>query len=205
MVFAELGVKLGAARMVEYAQRFGFGTRFDIGLPLEASRLAPDPKTLNSPNAIAATAYGQADVQATPLQMALVAAVVARGGQLANPYLVASANDHETGKAVWTYQPPAPKTVLSAQSNEELRQMMLTSVASGWAKGAAIPGYTVGGKTGTAETGKGTSHSWYIGFAGKDPNRPQYAVAAMVEEGGEGTRVALPLARQVLVAALGAK
>ena len=60
----------------------------------------------------------------------------------------------------------------------------------------------VGGKTGTAETGQGTSHSWFIGFAGKDPNKPQYAIAALVEEGGEGTRVALPLAKKVLQAAL---
>lgn len=205
VVFAELGVKLGAARMVEYAQRFGFGTRFDIGLPVEASRLTGDPATLNSPNAIAATAYGQAEVQATPLQMALVAATVAHGGMLPQPYMVASIKDHDTGQAVWSYQPPAPRLVVAPQTNDDLKQMMLTSVQSGWAKGAAIPGFTVGGKTGTAETGRGTSHSWFIGWAGKDPNRPQYAIAAMVEEGGEGTRVALPMARTVLVGALGAK
>src|SRR5207248_7661024 len=92
-------------------------------------------------------------------------------------------------------QPHTLKSVLSPQSDGDLKQMMLTSVQSGWAKGAAIPGFTVGGKTGTAETGKGTAHSWFIGFAGKDPNHPQFAIVAMVEEGGEGTRVALPMAR----------
>ena len=83
--------------------------------------------------------------------------------------------------------------------------MMLELTKSGWANGAAIPGATVGGKTGTAETGRGTSHSWFIGFAGKDPNKPQYAIAVLVEEGGEGTRVALPMAKKVLVAALAKK
>jgi peptidoglycan glycosyltransferase len=205
VVFAQLGVKLGPSRMIEYAQRFGFGTRFDIGLPVEASRLAPDPNTLNGLNALAATAYGQAQVQSTPLQMALVAATVAHAGQLPAPYLVAAVKDHDTGKDIWRFQPHALQTVMSAQTGGELQQMMLTSVKTGYASGAAIPGFTVGGKTGTAETGKGTSHSWFIGYAGKDPNRPSYAIAAMVEEGGEGTRVALPLARKVLVAALGAK
>ena len=206
VVFAELGVRLGADRLIDYANRFGFGTRYDIGVPVEASSLAPDPNTLKkSLNAQAATAYGQAEVQASPLQMALVAATVGRGGELPAPYMVQSVTDPETGKPIVTAQPRSLGRVLSPKSNEDLRQMMLTSVQSGWAKAAAIPGYTVGGKTGTAETGRGTAHSWFIGFAGKDPNHPQYAIAALVEEGGEGTRVALPLARKVLVAALGAK
>ncbi len=205
VVFAQLGVQAGRDRMIEYAQRFGFGTAYDIGLPVEASRLSPDLDTLKSLNALAATAYGQAEVQATPLEMALIAATVARGGELPAPYLVASIKDHETGQTLVNAQPHTLKSVLSAQTDADLKQMMLTSVQSGWAKGAAIAGFTVGGKTGTAETGKGTSHSWFIGFAGKDPNHPQYAIAAMVEEGGEGTRVALPLARTVLAAALGAR
>jgi peptidoglycan glycosyltransferase len=137
--------------------------------------------------------------------MALVAATVGRGGELPAPYIVASVTDPETGKPITTGQPRSLGSALSSKSNEGLRQMMLTSVQSGWAKAAGIPGFTVGGKTGTAETGRGTAHSWFIGFAGKDPNHPQYAVAALVEEGGEGTRVALPLARTVLAAALGAK
>jgi peptidoglycan glycosyltransferase len=114
-------------------------------------------------------------------------------------------NDHETGAEIWRFEPRALQRVVSPQTNEALRQMMITSVQTGWAREAAIPGATVGGKTGTAETGRDTAHSWFIGFAGKDPNKPQFAIAAMVEDGGEGTRVALPMARQVLVAALGAQ
>lgn len=207
VVYAELSVKLGANRMVEYGQRFGFGTRYDIGLPLEASRLSSDNARLQTdPNLLAATGYGQGEMQATPLEMALVAATVAHGGELPAPYLVQSVNDHDTGKPVWQFQPHTLKQVLSPTGNASLRQMMLTSIESGWANKAAIPGAIVGGKTGTAETGKpGVSHSWFIGFAGTDINKPQYAICAMVEEGGEGTRVALPLARTVMLAALGKK
>ena len=174
-------------------------------MPVDVSTLAPDPNNLKDLNALAATAYGQAQVQATPLQMALIAATVAHGGQLPAPYIAASVKDPDSGKSIWDFQPHNLQTVMSPQTDADLKQMMLTSVQSGWAKGAAIPGFTVGGKTGTAETGRGTSHSWFIGYAGKDANNPQYAIAAMVEDGGEGTRVALPMARTVLAAALGAK
>ncbi|MDQ6693156.1 MAG: penicillin-binding protein 2 [Chloroflexota bacterium] len=205
VVFAELGVQIGANRMEEYAGRFGVGTRYDIGLPVEVSRLSSDSSELNSPNLLAATAYGQGKVQTTPLQMAMVAAVVAHGGDLPAPYLVSSVTDPDTGNAIYRFEPHTLQHVLSPQSNDTLRAMMLTSIESGWAHSAAIPGAVVGGKTGTAETGRGTSHSWFIGFAGRDAKRPQYAIATFVDEGGEGTRVALPLARTVLVAALGQK
>lgn len=207
VVFAELSQKLGADRLIEYGQRFGFGTQYDIGVPVEASRLAPDLNDIkNSKNTLAATSYGQGEMQATPLQMALVAATVARGGALPAPYLVQSITDPTSGKPIWQFQPHTLQQALSTNANEALRQMMITSVQSGWASGAAIPGFTVGAKTGTAETGvDGLSHSWFIAWAGKDPNKPQYAIAAMVEDGGEGTRVAEPMARKVLVAALGGK
>lgn len=203
VVFAELGVQLGSNRLMEYARRFGFGTQYDIGLPLEASRLALNEQNLqDSKNLQAATAYGQGEVQATPLQMALVAAAVARGGELPAPYMTQSVTDPATGNPIWQFQPHVLQRVLSPNTNEALKQMMLTSVQSGWAKDAAIPGAAVGGKTGTAETGRDTQHSWYIGFFGKDPARPQYAISTMIEEGGEGTRAALPLAKVVMEEAL---
>jgi len=205
VVFAELGVQINPQRMLEYSQRFGFGTEYEIGIPVNASRIVSDVKELDNRNLLAATAYGQGNVLATPLQMALVAATIAKGGELPAPYLVSSITEPDSGNPLWQFEPHPLKRALSPETNEKLRQMMLTSVESGWAKPAAIQSFTVGGKTGTAETGKGTSHSWFIGFAGKDPNRPQYAIAVIVEEGGEGTRVALPLARRVLVSALNRK
>jgi len=206
VVFAQLALQVGSTRMTEYARRFGFGTRYDLGLPVEASSIVSDVKQLDaSKNLLAATGYGQGDVQATPLQMALVAATVAHGGNLPAPYIADSVKDPETGDTEWQFQPHDLGQVMSPATDATMKAMMLESTKTGWANGAAIPGYTVGGKTGTAETGRGTSHSWFIGFAGKDATTPQYAIAVLVEEGGEGTRVALPMARKVLVAALGQK
>jgi peptidoglycan glycosyltransferase len=188
--------------MEEYAQRFGFGTRYEIGVPVEASRVAGDVSDLGGLNLLAATAYGQGAVQATPLQMALVAATVAKGGEVPTPYLVQSVNEPETGRALWRFEPRALKRALSITTNENIKEMMIASIETGWANAGKIDGAVVGGKTGTAETGLGDPHSWYIGFAGKDKARPQYAIAVIIEGGGEGTRVALPVARQVLAGAL---
>jgi peptidoglycan glycosyltransferase len=203
VVFAELAMRLGSQRMIEYARRFGFGTRFDLGVPVEASTIVSDTADLEqSRNLLAATAYGQGDVLATPLQMALVAATVAHGGEVPAPHMASAVRDPESGGTVWQFQPHNVGRAISTQTNNEIRMMMVESVKTGWAGAAAIQGATVGGKTGTAETGRGTSHSWFIGFAGRDPNVPQYAVAVVIEEGGEGTRVALPVAKAMLEAAL---
>jgi penicillin-binding protein A len=206
VVFAELATRyLGTDPLVRYAQGFGFGRDYNENNPMLAIPVAPsrlgDPDFLKTPNGIAATSYGQGQVQATPFEMAMVAATVGHGGELPQPYLVSKIVNPK-GDTVAQPRPGTLGRAVSPATATVLTQMMITSVQKGWANGAAIPGYTVGGKTGTAETGRGTSHAWFIGFAGKDPAHPQYAVAAMVEEGGEGSRVAVPIGRAALVAAL---
>ena len=81
-----------------------------------------------------------------------------------------------------------------------MRDFMVSVVANEQAAGVAIPGVDVGGKTGTAESGTGTSHAWFIAFAPADD--PVIAVAVVVEEGGQGSSVAAPIAGDVIRAAL---
>ena len=80
--------------------------------------------------------------------------------------------------------------------------MMVTAVEFGALGSAYVPGYTIGGKTGTAETGSGDPHAWFIGFIGWPGEPPRYAVAVIVEAGGGGGQVALPIGRDLLVAAM---
>jgi peptidoglycan glycosyltransferase len=80
--------------------------------------------------------------------------------------------------------------------------MMVTSVEKGYAQAARIPGVVVGGKTGTAETGRGNPHAWFHAYAGPAPNDLRYAIAVVVEEAGDGSRISAPIAREVLQVAL---
>ena len=203
IVFAQLGLRVGADKLVEYSRRFGYDNAFeDVGIPIAPSRVAVEADFLKSKKALAGTSYGQGQMQATALQMALVAAGVAHGGAVPAPYIVQKVVNPANGTTVLAASPRDLGRAVSPSSATTLQQMMITSVEKGYAVTARIPGATVGGKTGTAETGRGTNHAWFIAFAGPDPTHLRYAIAVVLEEGGEGSRVAAPLAKQVLQVAL---
>jgi penicillin-binding protein A len=202
-VFARLGVELGAETLVEQAERFGFGRAVPYELGVEPSAI-PSARDLDPP-ATAQSSIGQRDVRATPMQMALIAASVANGGQLVRPHVVAGVLDPSGRRlrgpdaGAWTEggldgSPVSPRTA------DQLRSMMLEVVRSGTGVNAQIPGVEVGGKTGTAQVAGDAPVTWFIGFAGD-----RVAVAVVVpgsEEGDTGGRVAAPIARAVMSAAL---
>ena len=199
VVFAQIGLELGEARLRETAQKFGFGAPIPFDLPVAPSQLSSDPGYLGNPAAMAVTAFGQGQLLVTPLQMVLVAAAVANNGQVPAPYLV----DHiqaANGAIIQQTQPKIWRQAVDPTIASQLQEMMRWSVEHGYAHPAAIPGAIVGGKTGTAEVGNQPPHAWFIGFAGK--GQPQYAVAVIVEHGGEGVQTALPLGKALLEAAL---
>jgi peptidoglycan glycosyltransferase len=115
------------------------------------------------------------------------------------PYLVAEMATGE-GETVWRAEPRVWLRPISAAAADQVAAMMVTTVEQGVSLPAAIPGYVVGGKTGTAEAGDGPPHAWFVGFAG-DP-KPRYAVAVVVDHGGSGLATALPIGRDLLAAAL---
>jgi len=139
-------------------------------------------------------------LQTTPLQMALVADAIANGGKMMEPYMVQEVTD-QNGKTLSTHSPSVWKTPINTDTASKMQTMMINSVQHGYASTAQIPGYVVGGKTGTAEVGGNKQpNSWFIGFAGK--TAPEYVVAVVVENGGEGGAVALPIGRQLLQTAV---
>lgn len=200
VVFAQIGLQLGPAPLEQYGAKFGIGQPIPFDFPVAESQLYQDPNFLSSQAALADTSFGQGQLLVTPLQMALIADAVANGGQMMRPSLVQRISTYD-GKTLEERQPEVWKQAISQQTASQMRAIMLQSVEQGWAKGAQIPGYQVGGKTGTAEVGGNQNpQAWFIGFAGKDA--PQYVVAVIVEHGGEGTQVALPIGREMLKAAL---
>lgn len=200
-VFATLGYQLGANNLIEYARRFGWERQIPLGIPVSVSQIQTDPNYLKDCGAVAVTAFGQGQLLATPLQMALVSAAVANGGTIMQPYLVDRVQTHD-GKTIMKNQPRQWSYVMRPETAHNLANMMVAGVDYGYANWGAIPGVKVGGKTGTAETGiDGLSHAWYIGFAPLD--NPKIAVAVIKENAGQGGSESGPVAKAVMEAALG--
>lgn len=199
VTFARLGVALGDERFAEWGARFGLGDAPPFPLGAAEASLSRDA-SMELPE-LASAAFGQGEILVTPIHMALVAAAVAGDGALPTPYLLFDVPGvrwrgiaDERGE--W-------RQALAASTADEVRRIMVTSVADGWARTAMIgrrPGFDMGGKTGTAEAPGGAPHAWFIGFAPAE--QPRVAVAVLVVNGGEGGTVAGPIAGRVLERAL---
>jgi penicillin-binding protein A len=226
-VFAPLGVRLGAARLVATAERFGFN--HPPGIPGAAESTLPPAAQIQGELAVGSTAIGQDKVLASPLEMATVAATIADGGRRPTPSLLfAPGGSHPTVRAV------------SAATARTVRGMMIEVVRYGTGTAAAIPGVVVAGKTGTAELSSPTScgtggseqkpaegeehtsrehpseasrcaaeqnnpqntDAWFAAFAPAD--HPKIAVGVLMVRDGAGGATAAPVARQVLEAGLAA-
>jgi len=192
-VFAPLGVKVGARRLVETAERYGFNRPASI--PGAAESTLPPADQVGDDLAVGSTAIGQGKVLATTLEMTSIAATIALGGRRAMPTLL------EGGL-------PSITRVTSPQVARTIRGLMIEVVRSGTGTNAKLPGVTVAGKTGTAELGGPTganedpnnSDAWFVSFA--PARRPRVAVGVLVVKGGAGGDAAAPLAAQVLPTAL---
>jgi peptidoglycan glycosyltransferase len=196
--FAKVGVDVGADILARYAGQFGFNRAVPGSLSIARSSF-PDPARMDVAH-VAQASFGQGEVLATPLEMALVAAGVGNGGQIMRPYLVAQIKDYLQTVLVTT-QPGVWLRPLTPATAAQVRDMMVGVVNEGTGTAAAIPGVTVAGKTGTAEVDSGEPHAWFIGFAPAEA--PRVAVAVIVEHGGTGGSAAAPIARAVMAAALG--
>jgi peptidoglycan glycosyltransferase len=143
-------------------------------------------------------AIGQGGLQATPLQMAQVAAAVANGGRLMKPHLATRVVDRD-GRTVDTISPSLQSTVMKPSTAAAVTDMMVGVVQRGTGTKAAIPGIQVAGKTGTAETefGAKINDVWFIGFAPAE--NPRIAVAVTVKAvTGFGGDFAAPIARDIM-------
>jgi peptidoglycan glycosyltransferase len=206
VVFGEIGLKLGAEKLVEQAQRFGFDQKIPLEIPFATGRIPPVKDFANALPAVAFSAIGQQSVGANPLQMALVGAAIANGGVEMEPRLVKEIRD-PSGRVIKSFGPKPWGRPISDTTARQLTQMMVKVVESGTGTAAQIPGVTVAGKTGTAETTSGKPHAWFVCFAPAE--NPKIVVAVMVLNGGSlgseatGGHVAAPIARAVVRAALG--
>jgi peptidoglycan glycosyltransferase len=200
--FAKVGLEIGAAKLAEYAQRFGIGATPRCDLPAARGQLSTTA-SIDRPTLLADTSYGQGELLVSPLQMALIYATIANGGVMPTAHYATEVRDTE-GRVVRSIAPGPVGQVVSPNTANLLRAMLVDAVAGpgAFAFGARIPGVNVAGKTGTAENRPGEPpHGWFVGFAPAEA--PTVVVAVVVENARDGGLTAAPLGGQVMRAALG--
>ncbi len=209
-VFCDIGKKLGAKRVLDKAKEFGFYSVPPLEIPGEARSASGlykrttlfDPKDPASEVDPGRLAFGQERLLATPLQMAMVASAVANDGVLMRPHVVKKV-EGPGGKLVVRVAPKKYSQPMKPDTAAALQNMMTLAVRSGTGTAAQIPGITVAGKTGTAETGRSHVYTaWFIFFAPAED--PKVAGAVVVENqlNGFGGKVSAPIAKSIMEAIL---
>ncbi len=175
--FAQIAGQVGAEDMAKTAEGFGFNQHYFDDLSPQAPSVFPEDIDKAQ---LGQTGFGQYNVSATPLQMAMVAAGIANGGKVMKPYLV----DEEQSSDLDVLDKTDPQELSQAVSSKtasEVTKLMVSTVDDGTASPAAIPGISVAGKTGTAQTGETnrSPYAWFISFAPAE--NPEVAVAVMIQ------------------------
>jgi peptidoglycan glycosyltransferase len=194
--FAQIALKMGVDPFYEYLQRWGIGQSLDFQLPSQTSQVPARSEIV--PGELAQMGFGQGALLMTPLQMALLGATIANGGDEPRPYVVRQVvrdgNPASVSSTSTLADPVSPDTAA------KVTQMMIAVVQRGTGTPAQLPHVSVAGKTGTATNPRGRSHSWFICFAPAE--HPRVAISIVVENVGYGATYAAPIARDVLRTAL---
>ena len=208
VAFVKMSWELGPERVYRFLRTFGFGEKTGIDLPGESIGILKPPDQW-SQRTLPSLAIGQ-EIAVTPLQLLTAVSAVANEGWLMRPFLVRKISDQQ-GRSVWEHVPHIRRRPISAETAKTVTDLLVNVVERGTGKRAAIPGYRVAGKTGTAqkvdpETGTYSSTKSVGSFVGFVPaNDPQLAILVMIDEPqgpAWGGVVAAPVFRKVAEQAL---
>ena len=194
--FAQIGLELDNTDFKKTAEEFLFNHSLPTGMPHSQSvfKLTKD----SSVGEQMTTAIGQGETLVTPLHMALITSAIANGGIMMRPYYVDHIETND-GSVVKQFDPEIYKKLLTPDEAGILTEYMKRTAESGTAAALSGNGYTVAGKTGSAEyekDGVTGTHSWFCGFA--QTSEPHIVVAVIAEDGGTGSATAVPIAKQIL-------
>ena len=165
-VFMQSALKIGIKKYCEYLEAFNLKDKTGIDLPGEVGGILHDPETMTEVD-LATTGFGQT-FQITPLQSLVTAAAVANGGEIVTPYVVSEIRTSE-GNLVSKTEPKIKKRVISQETAGSILDALYSTVEEGTGKAAKVRGYSVAGKTGTGEQGRG-NNLWYMAsFVGIAP------------------------------------
>lgn len=200
---AKTGMALGDQRLYRYLRAFGFGQKTDIDLPGEGQGLVKNVKDWGR-RSVASISIGQ-EIGVTPIQLVSAVAAIANNGKLMKPYVVSEVRDGD-GRILKQVFPEVRRRVVSPETAQSVTKILEGVVTDGTGGRAAIPGFRVAGKTGTAQkfdprTGTYSTSQFVASFVGYVPaERPRLAMLVMIDEPqGEtlGGNVAAPVFSRV--------
>ena len=194
--FAALSQELGYKLIGETARQLGFNENFMFNDMIVYNSSYPMDDL--SAEDLAWSSIGQGRVLATPLHMTLIASIIANNGIFKEPRLLHRIITAGGSERMLPFA-ASDRSVISYETAQEMRRNMIEVVKNGTGTRAALSGYTVAGKTGSAEVSNDKSieaHAWFVGFITEE--RAPYAVCVLIENGGSGGGTAAPLARRIL-------
>ncbi|MBR7188559.1 MAG: PASTA domain-containing protein [Clostridia bacterium] len=202
-VFVEMGLRLGTDRFYDYLRAFGIGSKTGVDIPGEVEGIVIRQSAVKRVD-LARIGFGQS-VAVTPLQLLTAVCAVINGGNLMKPYIVQSIADVD-GRVIEAGGPEVVGHPISKATSDTMRVLLEDVVALGGGKNAYLPGWHVGGKTGTAQVyvdgvvSSSTHIGSFIGFA--PANAPKIALILIVDEADVavdyGSVTAAPFAKQIL-------
>ena len=176
----DIGLKLKRDKFIEYNKLFGFGQRTGIDLPGETSGLLHSENTLNEVE-LATSSFGQTQTM-TMVQMLSGFCSLVNGGNYYQPHVVKEIQNLD-GKVVESVSPKIVKKTVTEDTSKKLRSYLKSTVEEGTAAPAQVKGYSIGGKTGTAEKRPVSAKKYLVSFIGCVPvEDPEVAIYVIVDE-----------------------
>lgn len=204
IVFVNTGINLGKEKFYKYVKGFGFGEKSGIELSGEQKGIIPYSLDVIKEVNLATMSYGHG-IAVTPIQMVNALSAIVNGGNLMTPRLVSELIDNE-GNIVQSFEPELVRKVISETTSKTMLDLLESVVTVGSGTRAQIPGYRVGGKTGTAQKvidGRYAPNKYIGSFVAVAPiDDPKIAMIVIVDEPGTGVyyggSVAAPIAKSIL-------
>lgn len=192
--FASIGLSLDETRLADTCESLLFNSELPFDLTYSRSSFALEDGS--TPAERMMTAIGQGETVVSPLHMAMIVESIANDGVLMEPYVLDHVESY-SGNTVDTYSPTRYGEVMTAEEAEALTEYMKAVVEDGTARSLNDLGFSIAGKTGTAEysSDKSKSHAWFAGFS--DTGDSDIVVCVLVEEKGSGSEYAVPIAKQI--------
>lgn len=203
-VFVEVALELGADNFYKYIYGFGFGEKTGIDLEGEEAGIVPSSEVGGNVS-LATRSYGQG-ITVTPIQLITAVSAIANDGVLMKPKIADAILDPENNEVIHEYKDEEVRQVISEETADTLLEILESVVSEGSGSKAQVPGYAIGGKTGTANKvidGKYGDGKYVASFVGIAPtNDPQMVVYVVIDEpnpsNSYGGQIAAPVAREVI-------